>query len=779
MQPRLDEPGPPPYGPGVPLPRFRWRRPSGFRSFQSRILVFVLVLLTVLPAVVSLIVDAAATRSARQNLRDEVLVGDRVFVRLMRARSERLLEAARLLSADFAFKQAFSTQDAGTIRSAVDNHRARIGADVVTLVSLDHEVVADTLRRHAQGQPFQFPQLLDAAEEKGEASAIVAIDRRYYQIVVVPLLAPVPVAWIGVGFVIDDRLAEELERLTLVHVSFVSPEGEGRWAIVASTMPISARQELMDQFGRLSGPTAPTFSLQLGGHEYLAHVAIAGDPREGTISAILAKSTTESLAAFERLRAEMLVLFGAWLLVSLVGGMIIARTVSRPVQTLVHGVRRIEQGDYGHRVEVAQRDEIGELASAVNHMTARIAEREEALRKSEEQLRQAQKMEALGRLAGGVAHDFNNLLTIISGRTEIVLDGLADRDPLRRDVEIIDRTAQRASALTRQLLAFNRKQVLQTKVLDLNAIVTGMTAMLERLIGEDILLEVLLQPSLGRVRGDAGQIEQILMNLAVNARDAMPGGGRLTLETTNVDLSEAFVRDRPDASPGPHVRLRVRDTGTGLSPEARRHLFEPFFTTKAPGKGTGLGLSAAYGIVRQHNGHIEVEDNPVPGTSFTVYLPRLDAPADVAAPPAAVTPLHGAETMLLVEDEDEVRSLLVEKLRGYGYTVLAARHPGEALLVAERHAGPIHILVTDVVMPHMSGRELAARLTVVRPEIKTLYISGYTGDALLPPWADGPDIAFLQKPFSHVELARKLREILGGSPSEQPSAGPGGTRSER
>jgi PAS domain S-box-containing protein len=387
----------------------------------------------------------------------------------------------------------------------------------------------------------------------------------------------------------------------------------------------------------------------------------------------------------------------------------------------------------------------------------------------ESELRQAQKMEAVGRLAGGVAHDFNNLLTVITGRSALLLGRLKADDPMRRSVEQIQKTADRAAALTRQLLAFSRKQVLQRQNLDLNRTVEDIAAMLRRLIGEDIDLLLTLAPAAGMVNADPGQLEQVLMNLAVNARDAMPSGGTLGVETDRV-LLEAPPPDRPDALPaGPYAVLRVMDTGIGMDAATMARIFEPFFTTKEPGKGTGLGLSMVHGVVRQHGGEVRVRSVPGGGTTFEIYLPQIrTAPAAAETVEAAARPAAGSETILLVEDEEDVRALAREVLERQGYTVLEAADGAQALQVHEREGARIDLILTDVVMPRMSGRELVDRVRAVRPAMPVLFMSGYTEDAILRHGVRDASILLLGKPFTPADLVRKIREVLDKPPAQPP-----------
>ena len=379
----------------------------------------------------------------------------------------------------------------------------------------------------------------------------------------------------------------------------------------------------------------------------------------------------------------------------------------------------------------------------------------------EEQFRQSQKMEAIGQLAGGIAHDFNNLLTIISGYSEFSLSELKGDGDLRENLEEIKKAARRASDLTRQLLAFSRRQILEVKVLDLNIILRDLDKMLRRVIREDIELVTLLAGDLGRVKTDQGQIEQVIMNLAVNARDAMPSGGKLTIETTNVELDEEYPRSHIAVTPGRYIMVSVSDTGVGMTSEVKERVFEPFFTTKEKGKGTGLGLSTVYGIVKQSRGNIWVYSEPGHGTTFKIYLPQVDEPLEELKEKMKRKELPcGSETILVVEDDEDVRKLTVRILKGGGYRVLKASGGNEALLICEQEKEPIHLILVDVVMPGMSGRTLAERLALIHPEMKVLYMSGYTDNAIVHHGVLEEGIEFIQKPFTTDGLAKKVREVL-------------------
>jgi len=395
------------------------------------------------------------------------------------------------------------------------------------------------------------------------------------------------------------------------------------------------------------------------------------------------------------------------------------------------------------------------------HTRAAKRSAEDALRKSEDQLRQAQKLEAVARLAAGVAHDFNNILTAIGGHGEMLLARLEEGDPKRKNVEQIAQCANMAAGLTRQLLTFSRKQVIEPRVLQLNEVIQNLQKMLRRLIGEDLEFDVVLDPAAGHIKADPGQMEQVIMNLAVNARDAMPQGGKLVVKTTCETLNNGRLKGMPGFQPGPCVMLSVSDTGTGMTEEVKAHLFEPFFTTKPAGKGTGLGLATCFGIIKQSSGHIEVESELGKGTTFKLYFPQVHEAVEPARTEGtARQAFGGTETVLVVEDDPAVRGLVVYALRERGYTVIEAADGGEGLRIARQHDGKIHLAFTDIVMPALGGKAMADELAAFRPDTKVLYTSGYTEDTIGHHGVLKPGIAFLQKPYLMATLASRVREVL-------------------
>ena len=490
--------------------------------------------------------------------------------------------------------------------------------------------------------------------------------------------------------------------------------------------------------------------------------------------------------------AVVAVLVGCILLILLLSARL-QTVLSRPIVDLAETARTVSlKRDYSVRATAWGSDEVGDLTRAFNEMLAQIQERdfalqiarddlerrvdertqqlraeiterrqaEEALHESEAQLRQSQKMEAVGRLAGGIAHDFTNLLTGIIGYTQILLQEVKENASWRHYIQEIGKAGDRAASLTRQLLAFSRKQLLSPKTIDLNSLVSNLDTMLRRLIGEDIRFVTSMEPGLGAVTTDPGQIEQVILNLVVNARDAMPHGGRLNIRTANVPPGNGPPGTPPDLPLG-QVLLEVTDNGLGMDEAVKSRIFEPFFTTKEKGKGTGLGLSMVYGIVQQSGGRIEVDSAPGRGATFRIFLPRVPGVAEVEVPhPIVDKPEGGRETVLLVEDEPMVRALVRDILDMYGYTVLEAAHGPDAIEICRKHKGTIDMMLTDMVMPHMNGRELRDRLAPLLPSLKVLYMSGYAESGIVHDGVIDPGTAFIPKPFTPESLAAKVRATL-------------------
>jgi len=588
--------------------------------------------------------------------------------------------------------------------------------------------------------------------------------RRIYQVVVKrffkdPPINSMPMGAVVVGREVDPSRAKDLGRILGSEVVFRAAEGPSVSSLSAvEEQQIAAQLKTGDklQEARLGDRHFYTNSLDLlpGAHPSLALIVL--------------KSDAEALASLGRLN-HMLV--GLGLIVVLAGVTlvyVISDTFTKPLGSLVEGVRALEEGDFRFPLTAAGGDEVARVTRAFESMRDTLERNQEQREQLEEQLRQAQKMDALGRLAGGVAHDFNNLLTVIKGNSDLALERMKPTDAVRGNCEQIRRVADRAALLTRQLLAFSRRQMLQPKILDLNELIVEMGRLLQRLLREDIEYKVHLGEPLGRVQADPGQMEQVLLNLIVNASDAMPKGGTLTVETENVSVDAQYAQMRQPLAPGDYVMLAVSDTGFGMDANIKARIFEPFFTTKEPGKGTGLGLATVYGVVKQSSGYIFVDSEPGTGARFEIYLPEVAEKVEVipADNNRAAKVRGGRETVLLVEDEADVRALTCEFLKAAGYQVLTAVDGEQGLDIGHKFAEEIDVLVTDVVMPRMRGPELARRLKRLLPGLKVVYMSGYTEEL-----SEGQSIlegaSFLQKPFSRDALLRQIHDTLKGKPTEQ------------
>jgi signal transduction histidine kinase/ActR/RegA family two-component response regulator len=579
--------------------------------------------------------------------------------------------------------------------------------------------------------------------------------KHLYQVVLQPYydVAPAAKTLLGivvVGRLIDKQVAADLGRIVSSDIVF---RYGGK--ITASTLPYLRDSEVPQRL-----PDQPKARLSLGNEPYFASSLELSPGVQPAAELIVLKSYREATAYLERLN-RLLVAVGL-VAILFAGALIflISDTVTRPLASLVKGVHALERGNYTYPLGASGHDELAELTRAFDGMRGTLQRNESQREQLEGQLRQGQKMEALGRLAGGVAHDFNNLLTVIRGHSDLLLDQLQPADALHRSAQQIRKTSDRAASLTRHMLAFSRMQVLQPKVLDMNELIAEMSKLLRRLVREDIEFSVLPGDSPAQVKADPGQLEQVLLNLAVNASDAMPLGGKLTIETKKMIVDSEYAEKRPSVESGAYVVVTVSDTGHGMDAATKARIFEPFFTTKEPGKGTGLGLATVYGVVKQSGGFIWVDSNPGAGSRFEVYLPQINelAESSAATTEARVSPT-GRKTVLVVEDEKEVRELASEFLKAAGYSVLTAEDGLEALDTAKRMGKAIHVVLTDIVMPKMRGPALGEKLKTLLPHVKIVYMTGYLDqngdqDNFLQ------NAFFLQKPFSRDSVVGRIGEAL-------------------
>lgn len=580
-----------------------------------------------------------------------------------------------------------------------------------------------------------------------------------YQVVLRPVMSTTEqgstrIGTVVVGRAIDGGVASELRRVSSSEVAFRS----GNHIVVSTLSPLD-ENELENKAG--AGPVPS--QLQIDGERYIASSLDLTDgvDSKNAVSLVMLTSYNEANAFLSRLNRLLIGLLLAAVFVGTILVLVMSDTFTRPLKRLVGGVRALEQGDFEYPLQAHGGDEVAEVTRAFGRMRSTLQTEESERRKLEEQLRRAQRMEAMGRLAGGVAHDFNNLLTVIKGHSDVLMGGLPSGSALTGSSQQIAKAADRAASLTRQLLIFSRRQATQPRVLDLNTVVSEMEKLLKRLVREDINFVFRLGQSIGHLRADACHMEQIIMNLVVNASDAMPSGGRLTVETYDQFVDDKIAQSRPPLAQGEYVVLAVTDTGCGIDDSIKPHIFEPFFTTKSEGKGTGLGLATVYGAVKQSTGFVLVESELGKGARFEVFLPRVDEPVDaIYTPKTFIAPPAPArsETVLIVEDEDAVRELASEFARSAGYQVLAARDGLEALAMVQSATQPIHILLTDVVIPHIRGPQLAAAVRERIPGLKIVFMSGY-----LETQKDAgvlPSDIFVPKPFTRDALILKLEEAL-------------------
>jgi signal transduction histidine kinase len=695
--------------------------------------------------------QAQVQRQMEQDARNAVLT-----IQAVQHQREMLLTRKADLLATLAYMR---NGDATTIEDARQDPWRFGDCDLFALADRKGKIVA-LHTTTAKLSIATTEKLLRRSFEEGSGPGWWFDDGHLFQVVLQPYYDDEPgksrlLGTVVVGRELDATGASDLGGISSSYLIFRYGKD-----FVMSTFPLAKEHELEEQLR--DRPRVE--EIQISNEAFFASSLALDSGAQPALSLTVLKSYDEATASLKRLNRLLLglglaAIFGGGVLV-----FVISDRSTRPLTCLAEGVRALEQGDFTYPLKSDAGDEVAQVTRAFEDMRRTLQKNEVQRQQLEGQLRQAQKMDAMGRLAGGVAHDFNNLLTVIKGNSSLLVEGLQTNERLLGRSKQIESAADRAASLTRQLLAFCRMQVLEPKILDLNMLVSEMCKLLRRLIREDIAFTFHAGKSLGRVKADPGQIEQVIMNLAVNAGDAMQAGGSLTIETRNVTVDEQCALARPPIVPGEYVLLAVTDTGHGMDAETKARIFEPFFTTKEQGKGTGLGLATVYGIVKQSGGCVWVESERGKGARFEVYLPLVHEAAEptAASEGIAATSVRRSKTVLIVEDEERVRELASEFVESAGYTVLTAKDGKEALALAERSDEPIHLLLTDVVMPKMRGPELAKRLKGQRTSLKVVYMSGY-----LEYNRGNEDFLdegfFLQKPFSRETLVHKVGEALGNA----------------
>jgi signal transduction histidine kinase/FixJ family two-component response regulator len=707
------------------------------------------------------IVGYRVQKRVREDIREDLRNSVNTYQSFDRQRQETLSRSAQLLANLPNVRALMTTRDARTIQDASADVWRLSGSDLLVMADRSGSVLA--LRGNAGGFTRDTAEpLMHVALEKGQVRDWWFGGGHLFEVWLQPIYfgsssEGAILGFLAVGHEIQTRSAQDFAAIAASDVAFYYGD-----ALVATTLNADRQIALADSLRNQAG-ASPQIPLQIQLHDERFLVATVRLSADGSpaISLVVLKSLDRATSFLNDLYR---VLLGLGLLSILAGSalvFLISDTFTRPLANLVGGVHALEHGDFSYALESTSGDEVAEVTAAFDRMRATLQTSQREQKQLEERLRQAHKMEAVGRLAGGVAHDFNNLLTIIRGHGDLLAEHPNLADSQRHSLEQMQKAAGKAVSMTRQLLAFSRMQVLQPRALDLNAVVTDMGKMLPRLIGEQIEYVFVPEPNLGTVKADPGQIEQVTLNLVVNSRDAMPHGGTITVRTGNVVVDEAHAQKHPPMTAGNYVLLSVTDTGEGMSSETKAHIFEPFFTTKEIGKGTGLGLATVYGVVKQSGGFVWVDTELGKGTTFEIYLPQVTETTsriDLEARPSAIS--RGSETVLVVEDETEVRELTCEFLRVTGYSVLDAPNGLAALELLARYSGTVHLVLSDVIMPRMGGAELAERLRTVRPDTKVLLMSGYSEYSNTPNDPAFSRLPVLAKPFSRSSLIEKVKEAL-------------------
>jgi signal transduction histidine kinase len=747
---------------------------------RTKFLLSLLAITAGLTAATLFIVSYTVEKRVRTNIREDLRSSVSTYRSFEAQRDATLSRSAELLANLPTVRALMTTPDVATVQDASADIWRMSGSDLLVMAGRGGNVVALRTSTSVFARET-VQQLLHASLEKGNAHDWWFGGNRLFEVWLRPIyFGPASenstMGYLAVGHEINAQVARDFSQIAGSDVAFLYGE-----TVVASSLDAGQQRDFLAGHRTTAKASSDTpEEIQLGDEHFLTTTANLSasqlEPGRPEVSLSILKSLDRATGF---LRGLNRILLGLGLISVLAGSalvFLISDTFTRPLENLVGGVRALEKGDFTFALEGGSGDEVAEVTGAFSRMRTTLQEAERQHKTLQERLRQAHKMEAVGRLAGGVAHDFNNLLTIIRGHSDLLLDRPGIENAQRRSIEQIQKAGNRAVAMTRQLLAFSRMQVLEPRVLDLNEVVAEMGKMLPRLIGEHIEYVFYPGSNLSNVTADPGQIEQVIMNLVVNARDAMPDGGKITVRTENVSVSEAEAREKAPMTAGAYVLLSVSDAGQGMDAETKARIFEPFFTTKEVGKGTGLGLATVYGVVKQSGGYIYVDSAPGKGAKFEIFLPPAAGPAsksDSGIRRAAI--VGGTETILVVEDEAAVRDLACEFLRIGGYTVLEAQNGVQALEVCARHNGPVHLVLSDMIMPKMGGAELANQLRTLRPETKVMFMSGYSdyssrsenaGHANNPGYSSAPQgqastqALMLQKPFSRSSLVEKVREAL-------------------
>jgi signal transduction histidine kinase/ActR/RegA family two-component response regulator len=734
------------------------------RRFEARVILAVTVLVALsITAILITTTRVVAQRSSDRALAD-LGAARAAFLRLADERAAFAAAQSSLVTTLPVFRAHLTddrlVQDLATLEALADHYRQDLKADFAIVANRAGAWLATSEWPSGVTPPRELSTAIAGATGGRPARGFVVAGSRLFLLVAQPaLFADEVLGSLTVGYALDDAFAADVARITGSEITLAA---DGH--VYASSLTAVDRAAFAAALAAGRWPEDGMFDAveRIGDGEYVlgAFPLSANEPQSSPARLVMLEDWRPTHASLTEIRFRFLSAGAVVFILALGMSVFFSRRVARPLETLADAAKDIAGGNWSRQLPLAGTAEEVAMAQAVNTMTTGLRHWYEEAKSRDDQLRQAQKLEALGRLAGGIAHDFNNFLTAIKGYSGLLLEGLEAGDKRRSKVEGILKAADTAAGLTRQLLAFSRQRVVEVRVLSLERVLRSTEKMLKRLIAEDIELTTTICREIGCVRADPNQIEQILVNLVVNARDAMPLGGRIAIELTEVECLQGGATGAAALSPGRYVRLSVRDTGSGITPEVKARIFEPFFTTKPEGAGTGLGLAVVYGIVEQLGGGIAVDTEIGRGTTFHVHLPHTTEREPEVNPALRPAAAGGTETILLVEDEPQVADLISGALEASGYTVLTAASGIQALEIVRSRMSPIHLLLTDVVMPGMNGRELADRIRAVRDGIPTLYISGYSDDAVLKHGVQTAVAQFLPKPFSMDALRRKIRDVL-------------------